>query len=549
MRITTVLILTLALMQAFGLRAATSYSNNSLTLNYPTPQTCLTVLDGKPYQVLVGGEGGTISLVDIATGQVKASFPYPVPSRIVTASPVPPPYTVGRYLLLPYGSWKARRNCAVTICRKVLQRKRLASLTISKELKSILPTADGLAVYLLKFYDEKPVVEKRALVDGTVQWRSELPGVSVGSNAEFIAEQDGSIALFSAENTDEGISDPAEVILLNAENGKLRARYRCGLKDAVPKRLPHWLTRPANVRAILNTDDVLYAGTYGQGLWRTYDGKAWSRNTGAGLPTYLVSLGDSRHGDIAAGTYMQDGLASRSYPNSLFHLLAWPKLHHWPGWWSREFSRCMTVGYCGDTLYVQTFGGMLRWSPNAGWERTAILAGIARTVIDDSGIWTAYANGKKVRIWHYSPAGVCNLASDIPASAEEVDALVVDAGHLLLVLADRRILSATPAEIRRHTMHEIGRMSREMVSENSFLGNSFFVYHEPGGHSAFIIGTPQGPMVMRNGTIAMLDPSLAGYADAFTTYRDRTGEWLVICGKHGVLMLPTSIIGASLGGK
>ena len=88
-------------------------------------------------------------------------------------------------------------------------------------------------------------------------------------------------------------------------------------------------------------------------------------------------------------------------------------------------------------------------------------------------------------------------------------------------------MSATPAEIRRHTMREVGRLGI-------------------GTYPAFVIGLSRGLLIVSGKDIATLDPSLGGYTGVFATYRDTTGEWLVIGGKNGVIMLPASVIKTSL---
>lgn len=65
-------------------------------------------------------------------------------------------------------------------------------------------------------------------------------------------------------------------------------------------------------------------------------------------------------------------------------------------------------------------------------------------------------------------------------------------------------------------------------------------------HPTFVISTTHGVLITRGKESATLDHTLTGYTDVFTPYHDTTGEWLVMGGKNGVAMLPTSVISASL---
>ncbi len=75
------------------------------------------------------------------------------------------------------------------------------------------------------------------------------------------------------------------------------------------------------------------------------------------------------------------------------------------------------------------------------------------------------------------------------------------------------------------------------------------IHTEQGYQPFIIVGTSHGPLFVPNHAVgresATLVPSLAAYDTAFATYRDATGEWLVMGGKHGIVMLPISVIKAS----
>lgn len=546
----------------FGGNANTDYANHLLTLQFPTPETGLVTLDGKTYRIALGGN--EVTVVDLATAQPRCRFAYPLPSPGQTKSAFIESLTVGSsLLLLTHNDEEAMRLHSYNIASSCATDKLVEGWQMDMSNRAMLPAADQQALYLFTMTDNTIVVEKRAVADGMVRWRRELPGVSAVNANAFIAEQDGTVALYSARRDGEGIIDPAEVILLNAENGTLRTRYWCSLEDATPERLPRWTSESKDIRALLNADGQLLVGTYGQGLWRTDDGKSWARIVNEKLPTHIVSLGASRHGAIAAGTWMQDGLAFSSSLDLAFRLLAWPNQPRWPSWWSREYSRCMAVGYCNETLYVQSFGGMLRWSASAGWERTAIPANEqVYAVINDSGIWTAYSEDRTTRLQHYTPAGKRDLDLPLKISTSDIHAVTTANGVLYLLYKDGCIITGTPANLQDYVSAlATGRFpgwlplapwylmgfgkplepGRSLTAEQAVL-----VYTEQGYRPVILAGTSKGPTFTDGQASATLDPSLATYGNAFTTYRDTTGEWLVMGGKDGVVMLPASVIRASL---
>ncbi|MHB9131546.1 MAG: hypothetical protein ACYDBB_10720 [Armatimonadota bacterium] len=548
-------------MRRFGGNANTDYANHLLTLQFPTPETGLVTLDGKTYRIALGGN--EVAVVDLATAQPRCRFAYPLPSSGQTKNTFIESLTVGSsLLLLTHNDEGAMRLHSYNIASSCATGTLVEGWQADLSSRAMLPAADQQTLYLFTMRDNTIAVEKRAMADGVVRWRRELPGVSAVNANAFIAEQDGIVALYTARRDGDGIIDPAEVILLNAENGTLRTRYWCSLEDAAPERLLRWTSGPKDTRALLNADGQLLVGTYGQGLWRTDDGKSWPRIVNEKLPTHIVSLGASRHGDIAAGTWMQDGLAFRSSLDPAFRLLAWPNQPRWPSWWSREYSRCMAVGYCGETLYVQSFGGMLRWSPRAGWERTAIPANEqVYAVINDSGIWMASAEAKTVHIRHYTPAGTSDLDAPVPVQATRIQSMTTLHGMLYLFTADGRVITCTATDLREYaTALAKGRhpswapVIRGLLGPSAALEQghtmsaeeSVMIYTEQGYRPVIIAGTSKGPIFTDGQASASLDPSFATYGNAFTSYRDTTGDWLVMGGKDGVVMLPASVIRASL---
>lgn len=209
----------------------------------------------------------------------------------------------------------------------------------------------------------------------------------------------------------------------------------------------------------------------------------------------------------------------------------------------------------------------MRWTPKTGWERTAIPANEqVYAVINDSGIWTAYSENRTTRLQHYTPAGKRDIDLPLKISTSDIHTVTTANGVLYLLYKDGCIIFGTPAEFKDYVSAlATGRFpgwlpltpwylmgfgkplepGRSLIAEQAVL-----VYTEPGYRPALLAGASRGPVATQANSdkllSAALDPSLSAYSNAFTTYRDTTGEWLVMGGKDGVVMLPTSVIRVSL---